>query len=154
MFCLTSLANSSRQLTSRTSFWSSVSPAYTTLSWCFRLSASGTTFSFPGLCRMFTLNKANVSCHLTCFEDNLGWVAKYFKVTLSIHTTTSLEPMYGPKSWDNIWPPTFPSHVLATFALFRSTSYSQMPPVFLLALGLLQLQSQRHQSGFQNPCRS
>jgi hypothetical protein len=47
------------------------------------LKASGTTFSFPGLCQMSTLNKANVSCHLTCFDDNFGWVAKYFKVTLS-----------------------------------------------------------------------
>ncbi len=77
----------------RTSFWSFVSPTYTTLSWCFQLKASGTTFSFPGLCRMSTLKKANVSCHLTCFDDNFGWVAKYFNVTLSVHTTTSLEPM-------------------------------------------------------------
>jgi hypothetical protein len=42
---------------------------------------------------MSTLNKANVFCHLTCFDDNFGWMAKYFKVTLSIHTNTSLEPM-------------------------------------------------------------
>ncbi len=70
-----------------------ISPTYTTLNWCFQCSASGTSFSFPGLCWMSTLNKANVSCHFTCFDDNLGWVAKYFKVTLSIHTTTSLEPM-------------------------------------------------------------
>jgi hypothetical protein len=49
--------------------------------------------SFPDLCRMSTLNKANVSCHLTCFDDKFGWVAKYFKVTLLVHTTTSLEPM-------------------------------------------------------------
>jgi hypothetical protein len=42
---------------------------------------------------MSTLNNANVSCHLTCLDDNLGWVAKYFKVTLSVHTTMSLELM-------------------------------------------------------------
>ncbi len=60
----------------------------------------------------------------------------------------------GPKSWDKVWQPTFPYYVLATFAPSHSTSYSQMPPVFLLALGLLQLQSKRHQSGSQNPCQS
>ncbi len=74
-------------------FASPLQQKHPTLSWCFRLKALGTMFSFPGLCQMSTLNKANVSCHLTYFHDNLGWVAKYFKVTLSVHTTTSLEPM-------------------------------------------------------------
>ncbi len=59
----------------------------------------------------------------------------------------------GPKSWDNVWWPTFPSHVLATFTPFCSASYSQMPLVFL-ALGLLQLQSRRHRNGSQNPRQS
>jgi len=88
-----SLANLSWQLASLTSFWSFVSPTYTTLCWSFQLSTSNTVLSFPSLCRMFTLNKANVSCHLTCLDSNFNLVAKYFKVTLSVHTTTSLEPM-------------------------------------------------------------
>ncbi len=70
MFCFISLANSSWRLPSQTSFWSFVSLTYTTLSWCFWLSTSGTMFSFPGLCRMSTLNKANLSYHFTCFDDN------------------------------------------------------------------------------------
>ncbi len=60
----------------------------------------------------------------------------------------------GPKSWDNVWPPTFPSRVLATFPPSHSTSCFQMPPVFLLALGLLQLQSWRHRNESQNLCQS
>jgi hypothetical protein len=41
MFCLTSFAKASWRLISLTSFWGFVSPTYTTLSWCFRLKASG-----------------------------------------------------------------------------------------------------------------
>ncbi len=41
-----------------------------------------------------------------------------------------------PKSWDNVWRPTFPFHVSATFVPSHSTFYSRMPPAFHLALGL------------------
>jgi hypothetical protein len=61
---------------------------------------------------------------------------------------------HGPKSWDNVSWPTFPFHVLATFVSSRSTFCSQMPFAFLLALGFLQSQSQKHRSGFQNLCQS
>ncbi len=154
MFCFISLANPSRRLANQISFWSSVSPTYTTLSWCFRLSASGTMFSFPGLCWMSTLKKANVSCHLTCFDDNFGWVAKYFKVTLSSTPPHLWSLCNGPKSWDNVSWPTFPFHVLATFALSHLTSCFQMPLTFHFALGLPQWQSQKHRSGSQNLCQS
>jgi hypothetical protein len=96
MVCLISLVNSSQRFNSWTSYWSYISPMSTTLSWCFWFSTLVSTLSFLGYCRMSTLNKANVSCHVTCFDDNFGWVMKYFKVKLSIHTTTtttSLEPM-------------------------------------------------------------
>ncbi len=56
----------------------------------------------------------------------------------------SLETMYDcPHFLFMCWP---------TFVSFRSTFCFQMPPVFLLALGFLQLQSWRHRSGSQNPC--
>ncbi len=60
----------------------------------------------------------------------------------------------GPKSWGNVSQPTFPFHVLATFAPFHSTFCFQMQPAFHLALELFRSQSWKHQNGFQNPCQS
>jgi len=47
-----------------------------------------------------------------------------------------------------------PKARVATFTPSHSISYSQMPLVFLLTLGLLQLQSRKHRNRFQNPYQS
>ncbi len=60
----------------------------------------------------------------------------------------------GPKSWGNVSHPTFPFHVLATFALSCSTFCFQMPPAFYFALGFFRSQNQRHRSGSQNLCQN
>jgi len=46
-------------------------------------------FSFPGLCRMSTLNKVNVSCHLTC------WNIKNFRLLEGL-SHKFLGPYAGP----------------------------------------------------------
>ncbi len=150
-----SLANSSRWLPSQTSFWNFVSPIYTTLSWCFRLKASGTMFPFRGLCRMCPRWKRPM-CLAISFVLRTTWVE--WQSTSRSHCRSAPPHPWslcnGPKFWDNVSWPTFLFHGLATFVLSHSTSCFQKPPAFHLALGFLLWQSQTHRNGFQNPCQN
>ncbi len=136
MFCFISLANPSWWLANRTSFWSFVSPTYTTLSWCFQLNVTSTTFS-----------QAYVECphwtKPTCLAISLVLMTILVKwQSISRWHCQSTPPHLwslcnGPKSWNNVSRPTFPFHVLATFVSSNSISCFQMPLAFHLALGLL-----------------
>ncbi len=114
MFCFISLENSSQWVVSQISFWSFVSPTYTTLSWCFRFSASHTTLSFSGLCRMSTLNMclAISFVSMTTLVE-LQSISRWHCWSTPPH----LWSLYnGPNFWGNLSQSTFPFHELATFA--------------------------------------